>query len=115
MDLEKIIERSETYNKTIISIGYVGLFTILNFTKDSIEPNIKAKIALCAIISLGIFVFYSIIKMIIDSISVLYLYTKTGKIVKGLSIFWILTLIGTSLPILFLGYWLLPALFKYLT
>ena len=116
---EKSLEKSRQYNEIIISVGYIGLFTLLSFINDSINPEVKAKIAFWTLVSLGFFITWEIIKMIISSVTEIRYHLSNKQNKKKpytiLFITWIIFLSSTLVPLIIASYWLFPALYQYLT
>lgn len=112
---EKSLEKGREYTEIIVSIGYIGLFTLLSFAKDTIDSSIRGKIAFCALLSLGFFIAWEIIKMLMRSVQEIKYHWKERKkeIIKICSL-WLVFFLGAIIPLLVLSFWLFPALYQFL-
>lgn len=112
---EKSLEKGREYTEIIVSIGYIGLFTLLSFAKDAIETSIRGKIAFCALLSLGFFITWEIIKMVMrSSQEIKYYWNERKKEIIKICSFWLVFFLGAIIPLLVLSVWLFPALYQYL-
>lgn len=111
---EKNLEKGREYTEIIVSIGYIGLFTLLSFAKDAIPTTVRGKIAFCALLSLGFFIAWEIIKMLIRSIREITYAWKERKKQTIICLTWLFFFLGAIIPLLILSIWLFPALYQYL-
>lgn len=112
---EKSLEKGREYTEIIVSIGYIGLFTLLSFSKDAIPPTVRGKIAFCALLSLGFFIAWEIIKMLMRSIAeIKYAWKERKKETAIICFVWLFFFLGAIIPLLILSIWLFPALYQYL-
>lgn len=113
---EDSLEKSINYNNAIISIGYVSFFAILLLVKDVINTEVMCKIATYTLISLGFYVIWLVISMVINSIDIIKVCWKFLNQVRKriLMIFWPIFLCLTIVPVLYAVVLLVQSLFNYL-
>ncbi len=118
----KSLEKLSFYTEVVITVGFVGLFTLLNLAQDSIDKTNGSTIAFYVLVSLGLFVIWETIKMLLLSLGQVKahcdIYNKEknfdncSKII--MDVVWIIFFILIIIPLGKAATIIFPVLFQYL-
>lgn len=113
---ESQFQKSINYNTIMLTIGFVGLFTVLSSVKDQIEAHTMAEISFYTLIALGLFILWEIFNMLIKSFKVILpVFFESTNFKKAYALLWFLLFPTVILALLKVTFTLLPALYIYFT
>lgn len=113
---ESQFQKSINYNTIMLTIGFVGLFTVLSSVKDQIEVHIMAEISFYTLIALGLFILWEIFNMLVKSFKVIFpVFFESTNFKNAYALLWFLLFPTVLLSLLKVTFILLPALYIYFT
>jgi hypothetical protein len=115
-NIDEELKRSINYNTIMLTIGFVGLFTIISAVKDGINLKTMTEISFYTLVSLGLFISWEIFNMLISAAKGIWPdcigSPKFRIFYTVLWVFIFLTVIGSLIKVSTL---LFPALYLYFT
>jgi len=109
---EDRFNKMKDYDKTIISVWFASFFAVLLLSRKYISPKSMCIIAICTLISLSIYLLWTIYNMITNAISIMGNTPQNYN--KKSIIIWVLALILTIGPMTIGSVILIFELLKYI-
>ena len=89
------VDKAQNYNAVVGGVGYVGLFSLLSFKHDLMQPKPKAFAALCLLMSVTVYVAWVVGTMICRTLIAHGAASSCAERLNGL---WVGALFATIVP-----------------